>query len=227
MWTGKKPNLEHIRIFGCKAMVHIPKNNRHKGDPKSREMIFVGYCDETKGYRFIKPNTNKLIKSRDVQFIENAIQMNESKIDQQTYIALEKKSTQTVGEIFDETSGNELTQIVSEGGKIDECESFEFEEVLQNGNISNLRRSKRNRKEKTMDDYFLYMTQTCTEQNDPTDVEEAMRGHDCDHWLKQKLEDGFIHIQHVGTEEMIADILTKAIFKSKHEVCTENINIDM
>ncbi|KAG5891807.1 hypothetical protein JTB14_006197 [Gonioctena quinquepunctata] len=115
--------------------------------------------------------------------------MNESKIDQQTYTNLEKKSTQTVGEIFEDTSGNELTQVVSEEGNIDETnndesEPFEIEEVFQNENISNLRRSERNRKERTMDDYFLYMTQTCSEQNDPTDVEEAMRGHDCDHWLK-------------------------------------------
>ncbi|KAG5863188.1 hypothetical protein JTB14_027887 [Gonioctena quinquepunctata] len=49
------------------------------------------------------------------------------------------------------------------------------------------------------------------------------------HFVRQKLEDGYIHIhiQHVGTEEMIADILTKAIFKSKHEVCTKNMNIDV
>ncbi|KAG5865973.1 hypothetical protein JTB14_009610 [Gonioctena quinquepunctata] len=129
--------------------------------------------------------------------------MNESKIDQQTCTTLEKKSTQTVGEIFEETSGNELTQVLSEEGKIDETNNdesepfefeevlgkidetnndesgpFEFEEVLRNQNISNLRRSERNRKERTMDDYFIYMTQTCSEQNDPTDVEEAMRGHD-------------------------------------------------
>ncbi|KAG5891808.1 hypothetical protein JTB14_006198 [Gonioctena quinquepunctata] len=47
------------------------------------------------------------------------------------------------------------------------------------------------------------------------------------HFVRQKLEDGYIDIQHVGTEEMIADILTKAIFKSKHGVCTKNMNIDV
>lgn len=24
-WTGNTPNLRHLRIFGCKAMVHVPK----------------------------------------------------------------------------------------------------------------------------------------------------------------------------------------------------------
>ena len=34
VWTGKKPNLSHMRIFGCSAMVHIPKENRTKLDHK-------------------------------------------------------------------------------------------------------------------------------------------------------------------------------------------------
>ncbi|CAG4980328.1 unnamed protein product [Colias eurytheme] len=29
VWTGKKPNLSHMRIFGCPAMVHIPKEKRN------------------------------------------------------------------------------------------------------------------------------------------------------------------------------------------------------
>ncbi|KAL0839196.1 hypothetical protein ABMA28_017164 [Loxostege sticticalis] len=59
VWTGKKPNLNHVRIFGCPAMVHIPKENRSKLDVKSRKLIFVGYSDCTKGYKFIDPETKK------------------------------------------------------------------------------------------------------------------------------------------------------------------------
>ena len=25
VWTGKKPSLSHLRIFGCDAYVHVPK----------------------------------------------------------------------------------------------------------------------------------------------------------------------------------------------------------
>jgi transposase InsO family protein len=69
-WTGVKPNLEHLRVFGCKAMCHVPKERRQKWDPKSREMLFVGYCDETKGYRIMDPETKKITKARDVVFLE-------------------------------------------------------------------------------------------------------------------------------------------------------------
>lgn len=48
MWTGLKPNLSHLRVFGCKAFAHIPKASRQKWDPKAEKLIFVGYCSETK-----------------------------------------------------------------------------------------------------------------------------------------------------------------------------------
>lgn len=76
LWTGVKPNLHYMRIFGCKAMVHIPKELRRKLDRKSRELIFVGYSDSTKGYRFIDPKTKKAIMSRDVVFMEATVKKN-------------------------------------------------------------------------------------------------------------------------------------------------------
>ena len=51
IWSNKKPNLKHIRIFNCKAMVHVPKEKRLKFAPKSIECILVGYCKLGKGYR--------------------------------------------------------------------------------------------------------------------------------------------------------------------------------
>ena len=27
-WTGKKPNVKHLQIFGCTAYAHIPKDER-------------------------------------------------------------------------------------------------------------------------------------------------------------------------------------------------------
>ncbi|KMQ85397.1 retrovirus-related pol polyprotein from transposon tnt 1-94 [Lasius niger] len=70
MWTGLKPNFSHLRVFGCKAFAHIPKVSRQKWDPKAKELIFVGYCPETKGYRLLNPETYKITRSRDVTFFE-------------------------------------------------------------------------------------------------------------------------------------------------------------
>ncbi|GBP85186.1 Retrovirus-related Pol polyprotein from transposon TNT 1-94 [Eumeta japonica] len=69
-WTGKKLNISYLKIFGSKAMVHVPKQNRLKWDRKSRALVFVGYCENTKGYRFFDPICRKVVISRDVTFIE-------------------------------------------------------------------------------------------------------------------------------------------------------------
>ena len=43
MFTGKKPKVSHINIFGCP--VYIPKEKRTKLDPSRKKGIFVGYVN--------------------------------------------------------------------------------------------------------------------------------------------------------------------------------------
>ncbi|KAL5494293.1 hypothetical protein EMCRGX_G015594 [Ephydatia muelleri] len=58
-WTGKKPQVDGLRVFGCQAFVHIPKDERKKLDSKSRRCIFLGYGVTTKGYRLYDPLKKK------------------------------------------------------------------------------------------------------------------------------------------------------------------------
>ena len=43
VWSGKDVFYDHMRMFGCKAFVHVPKDERSKLDDKTRQCIFVGY----------------------------------------------------------------------------------------------------------------------------------------------------------------------------------------
>lgn len=43
VWTGKKPNLSHLRVFGVRALAHIPKQSRKKWDEKSKEYLPLIY----------------------------------------------------------------------------------------------------------------------------------------------------------------------------------------
>jgi hypothetical protein len=58
VWTGKKPSLEHLKVFGCDPYVHVPKENRSKLDNKVEKCIFIGYKDGMKGYKLWNPNRN-------------------------------------------------------------------------------------------------------------------------------------------------------------------------
>lgn len=68
IWTGEKPDVSHLRVFGSDAYVHVPSAQRKKLDAKCIKCIFVGYCDNTKGYRLWDRKTNTIRISRDVFF---------------------------------------------------------------------------------------------------------------------------------------------------------------
>ena len=65
------PKVEHLRVFGCDAYAHVPKDERQKLDSKMRKCILLGYGQETKGYRLYDPNRGKVFHSRDVKFNES------------------------------------------------------------------------------------------------------------------------------------------------------------
>ena len=72
VWKGYKPNVNHLRIFGCSAYAHIPKDERSKMDPKAKKSIFLEYGIGVKEYRLFDTDTLKVFHSRDVIFNETA-----------------------------------------------------------------------------------------------------------------------------------------------------------
>ncbi|KAG6399857.1 hypothetical protein SASPL_141342 [Salvia splendens] len=71
--TQKKPVVDHLKIFGSIAYSHISTPNRDKFDEKSEKLIFVGYSDESKGYRLYHPIIQKLVVARDAIFDETTL----------------------------------------------------------------------------------------------------------------------------------------------------------
>ena len=64
LWFGKKPDLSHLKVFGCRAYVHVQKDKR--GGKLGWHMmpcIFIGYPDDFKGWRFWDPAARKVIVS--------------------------------------------------------------------------------------------------------------------------------------------------------------------
>lgn len=69
-WTGKKLDVNNLKVFGCQAFVHILDKRRSKLDSKSIECIIIGYNKNSKAYRCIDPKTSKIYVSRGVMFNE-------------------------------------------------------------------------------------------------------------------------------------------------------------
>jgi len=71
-WSGRKPDVSNLRVFGCKAFAHVPDEKRTKLESKSMPCVFLGYYEGTKTYRLMCLETKRIIKSRDVMFIEGS-----------------------------------------------------------------------------------------------------------------------------------------------------------
>ena len=73
VWTGKDISYDHLRVFRFRAFVHIPKDERSKLNVKAKPCIFLGYGHEDFGYRLWHPMSKKIIRSRDVVFLEDQL----------------------------------------------------------------------------------------------------------------------------------------------------------
>ena len=75
-----KPNISHLRVFGCEAYAHAPKERRQKLDDKSQKCIFIGYATNSKAYKLYDPVERKTIISRDVIFNEGTFAVHNDEI---------------------------------------------------------------------------------------------------------------------------------------------------
>ena len=68
---GRKPNVKHLRVFGCRCFVHNNgKDNLGKLDPRSDAGTFIGYSSRSKAYKVFNKRTKKVEESVHVVFDE-------------------------------------------------------------------------------------------------------------------------------------------------------------
>lgn len=69
-WTGRKPTICYLKTFGCLAFYYVPKIERSKLNPVARRGIFVGYSQDSKGYRIYDHVKRKTVIARTVKLYE-------------------------------------------------------------------------------------------------------------------------------------------------------------
>jgi hypothetical protein len=50
VFSGIKPEVGHLRIFGCHLYIHVSKEKRIKMEPSGKKGVFVGYSENSKAY---------------------------------------------------------------------------------------------------------------------------------------------------------------------------------
>jgi hypothetical protein len=174
VWSGKKPSLQHLRVFGCDAYVHVPKENRSKLDNKAEKCIFIGYKDGVKGYKLWNPETKKTVYSRDVVFRE-----------------VKDVSKQEFPPTQDEPEKIELELDDAKSESSEEEEAEEAEEEEEEPHTPVLRRSVRDRRQPERYsplDFRSNFSLSITD-DDPRTVREAVNLEDSKLWKKAMVEE--------------------------------------
>ncbi|MBW0535981.1 hypothetical protein O181_075696 [Austropuccinia psidii MF-1] len=73
LWKGVPPRIKRLRIFGCRAIISIPRSHRDwKLGPTGSEGILLGYENDNTSYRVLRLSDKKVVISRHVTFDENS-----------------------------------------------------------------------------------------------------------------------------------------------------------
>jgi len=106
-WSGEKPNVEHLKIFGSPCSVLIPQEKRSSLDSRSWSGILVGYSEVSKAYRVWNPRTRTVVVARDVIIQEGGETMVEPEEERE-------KVTISVEEVPDGSLQEEESEVLQE-----------------------------------------------------------------------------------------------------------------
>ena len=110
LWYGKKPNVEHITVFGCIVYSHIPSEHRKKLDKKAQKLIFIGYTETARNYKVWDEEKHKCYIYHDVIYNENDF----GKSTDTNKLELENIEQESVEEIPVESEKEESEQEIEE-----------------------------------------------------------------------------------------------------------------
>ncbi|CAI7899627.1 unnamed protein product [Closterium sp. NIES-54] len=68
-WSGKKPLMDMLRVFGCMGLVHVPKEKRDKLQVAVVWAVHLGLALGSKGWLMWDPKSNTIFTTRDAMFM--------------------------------------------------------------------------------------------------------------------------------------------------------------
>lgn len=71
VFKGSKPNIGHLRVFGCVGYARVEAPHRKKLDDRSRALVHLGTEPGSKAYRLFDPVSKRITVSRDIVFMED------------------------------------------------------------------------------------------------------------------------------------------------------------
>ena len=165
LYRSRRPNIAHLRVFGCIRYVKIEGMKLKKLDDRSLMLVHLGTEPGSKSYRLYDPKTRKIKVSRDVVFDETrgwnwSKESSETHNDRSFFTTIGSHGNHGMTENEASSTSNQLpnsedVEAIRDGDDTETCQ--EEEEI--DGEVTKsqtLRRSERQiSTPKYLEDYFL------------------------------------------------------------------------
>ncbi|KAK1413456.1 hypothetical protein QVD17_35229 [Tagetes erecta] len=197
---NRRPNVTHLRVFGCVCYVFVPNQLRNKMEKKAIRCIFAGYDEQKKGWRCCDPTTNRCYVSRDVVFDENSSWWSETKEQlPDTEVIKEKLKTSEVALPLEEMEINTVVEDEPESSNThQEGASDQRSQPWQTGSNSAGQNGRSNspiqgprrsgRVSKPNPKYTVNVAVTENMETEPENFEEASMKSEWHHAMKEEFE---------------------------------------
>ena len=202
LWTGRKPSLRYMKVWGCLAEAKLYNPFLKKLDMKTVTCYFIGYPSHSKGYKFYCPShVTRIVETKDAHFLEDfkVSGSSENPYDELlevqdaggrdlsitlppiTPFVLNANPQDTAPPPTPNVPGNEDT---SNDNHQDNAANAQPENLL--------RRSSRSKRPTNFDDYVTYLTEAEMDAGkftDPTSYNEAINSDQSSEWSKAMIEE--------------------------------------
>ncbi|KAI5325276.1 hypothetical protein L3X38_034350 [Prunus dulcis] len=197
LWNKRKPSLNHLHVWGCKAEAKVYNPELAKLDPKTVSCRFIGYADRSKGFRFYCPNyVKRIVETGKARFIEHDdnegvnkdfVFEEEGEIGDEPVIITNPVLPLPLNQMSSQTNASTEPVIHDQdmedlNGEENEPEAFENQQLPQ----QELRRSTRDRRPNMLPN-FVYLNEADIdgiEYEDPSNYKHAMASEYSEKWIE-------------------------------------------
>ena len=190
LWTGRKPSLKHLHIWGCPAEARPYRPNAKKLDSKTVSSYFIGYSERSRGYKFYDPTIRNIFETGTATFFEDVEFGGRNKVRDISFeeeLASDPIHTVTFDNI--QVPIPVVAQEVNPEPQDDNVEQLPVpeEQTQQPQEPVPLRRSTRERRNAIPDDYIVFLQEheesSGMLEDDPINFSQAMKSSNSQQWI--------------------------------------------
>ena len=210
LWTGRKPSLRYMKVWGCIAEAKLYNPFLRKLDPKTVSCFFIGYPEHSKGYRFYCPShVTRIVETKRAAFLEDYKVSGSSENNGNPYEDLQEVQdaggrdpsliltpvTPLVPHAASQVTepSPSLSEFITPDLITPENEGTSNTNYQQNDEPDNQpRRSSRPKRPTNFDDYVTFITEAemdAGKSNDPTSYNEAINSDQSSEWNKAMIDE--------------------------------------